>query len=134
MVAPISPARYIPAAVKRAVYERDQGQCRYVDESGRRCTERNRLEYHHNDRSYGRGGDHSLANIQLACSTHNGYLAEREYGKEVIERHRKNRHRQAAYPSLLPFNHSGTESIDRPNGLPRGRGEVCGLASLTRTV
>jgi hypothetical protein len=30
-------------------------------------------------------------NVQLACATHNGYLAEREYGKEVIERHKKNR-------------------------------------------
>jgi len=84
-------SRYIPAAVKRAVYERDQGQCRYLDESGRRCTETNHLEYHHNDRPYGRGGDHSVENVQLTCRTHNRYLAEREYGKEVIERHKKNR-------------------------------------------
>ena len=32
--------RQIPAAVKRAVYERDAGRCRYEDEQGRRCTAR----------------------------------------------------------------------------------------------
>jgi hypothetical protein len=84
-------SRYIPAAVKRAVWERDQGRCTFEDQSGRRCTERNRIEFHHNHRPYGRGGDHSVDNVQLACATHNGYLAEREYGKDVIEHHKKNR-------------------------------------------
>jgi len=32
--------RQIPAAVKRAVYERDGSRCRYEDERGRRCTAR----------------------------------------------------------------------------------------------
>ncbi len=80
-------SRYIPAPVKRAVYERDQGQCGYVDPSGRRCTETERLEFHHH-KPFGRGGDHSVGNIQLACRTHNGYYAERDYGKEVVERYR----------------------------------------------
>jgi 5-methylcytosine-specific restriction endonuclease McrA len=84
-------SRYIPAAVKRAVYKRDKGRCTFEDRSGRRCTERNCLEFHHQHRPYARGGDHSVDNVQLACSTHNGYLAERDYGKEVIERHKKNK-------------------------------------------
>ena len=37
--------RQIPAAVKRAVYERDGGRCRYEDEQGRRCTARQGLEF-----------------------------------------------------------------------------------------
>ena len=37
-------SRHIPAAVKRAVCERDGSQCGFVDEHGRRCTERNRPE------------------------------------------------------------------------------------------
>ncbi len=84
-------SRHIPAAVKRAVYERDQGQCRFLANSGRRCTERNRLEFHHHQLPYGRGGDHSVANIQLMCEIHNAYLAERDYGKDTIERHRENK-------------------------------------------
>ena len=58
--------RQIPAAVKRAVYERDGGRCRYEDEQGRRCTARQGLEFHHRH-PFGRGGDHSVDNISLAC-------------------------------------------------------------------
>jgi hypothetical protein len=39
-------SRYIPAPVRRAVFERDGGQCSVVDEGGRRCTERRHLEFH----------------------------------------------------------------------------------------
>ena len=75
--------RQIPAAVKRAVYERDGGRCRYEDEQGRRCTARQGLEYHHR-RPFGHGGDHSVDNVALACKCHNGYLAEVDYGREAI--------------------------------------------------
>ncbi len=30
----------------------------------------------------------SLDNIEMMCPTHNGYLAERDYGKEVLDRYR----------------------------------------------
>jgi hypothetical protein len=80
--------RQIPAAVKRAVYERDGGRCRYEDEQGRRCTARQGLEFHHR-RPFGGGGDHSVANVSLACKCHNGYLAEVDYGREAIAQHRR---------------------------------------------
>ena len=80
--------RRIPAAVKRAVYERDGGRCRYEDEQGRRCTAREGLEFHHR-RPFGHGGDHSVANVALACKCHNAYLAEVDYGREAIARHRR---------------------------------------------
>ena len=35
------------------------------------------------------GGDHSPENIHLMCRTHNAYLAELDYGKEVMERYRR---------------------------------------------
>jgi hypothetical protein len=78
--------RQIPAAVKRAVYERDGGRCRYEDEQGTRCTARQGLEFHHR-RPFGHGGDHSVANIALACKCHNAYLAEVDYGREAMARH-----------------------------------------------
>ena len=84
-----SPAtRQIPAAVKRAVYERDGGRCRYEDEQGRRCTARQGLEFHHRH-PFGRGGDHSLANVSLLCRSHNATLAEVDYGREAMARHRR---------------------------------------------
>jgi len=82
-------SRYIPAAVKRFVRKRDGDQCRFVNEQGRRCTERRGLEFHHHD-PFGRGGDHNPDQISLMCKPHNGYLAEREYGKEVMNRYRGN--------------------------------------------
>ena len=85
-------SRYIPAAVKRAVCERDQHQCTFVAEDGRRCTERDRLEFHHH-KPYGHGGDSSVENIFLVCRTHNRYLAERDYGKKVMQQYRRSSHR-----------------------------------------
>jgi hypothetical protein len=82
-------SRYIPAAVKRFVRKRDGDQCRFVNEQGRRCTEGRGLEFHHHD-PFGRGGDHNPDQISLMCKPHNGYLAEREYGKEVMNRYRGN--------------------------------------------
>jgi 5-methylcytosine-specific restriction endonuclease McrA len=84
--------RQIPAAVKRAVFERDGGRCRYEDTQGRRCTARQELEFHHRH-PFGRGGDHSLANVSLACRSHNGYLAEVDYGRDAIARRRRSRTR-----------------------------------------
>jgi len=80
--------RQIPAAVKRAVYERDGGRCRYENKQGKRCTARQGLEFHHR-RPFGHGGDHSVANIALACRCHNGYLGEVDYGREAIARYRR---------------------------------------------
>jgi hypothetical protein len=80
-------SRYIPAPVRRAVSRRDGNRCRYVDSQGRRCPERDRLEYHHRF-PYALGVDHSPKNICLMCQTHNAYLAERDYGKEAMDRHR----------------------------------------------
>ena len=81
-------SRYVPAAVRRAVHERDGGRCRYVDEQGRRCTARRGLEFHHRH-PFGHGGDHSVGNIALMCALHNRYLAEVDYGREAMERRRR---------------------------------------------
>jgi hypothetical protein len=81
-------SRYMPAAVKRVVRKRDQGRCTFVGKQGRRCTERRGLEFHHDD-PYGRGGDRSPSNVRLLCKVHNVYLAERDYGKEVMDKYRR---------------------------------------------
>ena len=81
-------SRHIPAAVRRAVHERDGGRCRFVDEQGRRCTARHGLEYHHRH-PVAMGGDHSPQGIALACKAHNLYLAEMDYGRAAMARHRR---------------------------------------------
>jgi 5-methylcytosine-specific restriction endonuclease McrA len=81
-------SRHIPAAVRRAVYERDGGRCRFVDERGRRCTARSHLEFHHRH-PFGYGGDHSFENIRLMCRTHNDHLARHDYGSQRMAQHRR---------------------------------------------
>jgi hypothetical protein len=80
-------ARYIPAPIRRAVYARDGGRCRYTDGQGRQCQERDRLEYHHRY-PHGLGGDESLRNLSLLCPAHNQYLAEHDYGRAKMAGHR----------------------------------------------
>ena len=89
---PSPSSRHIPAAVRRAVSERDGDRCRYVDEHGRRCKERDRLEFHHRH-PFGLGGEHTVRNIRLMCRSHNAYLAECDYGREAMASHRRPRSR-----------------------------------------
>lgn len=77
--------RHIPAAVRRAVHERDGGRCRYVDAQGHRCPERNRLEFHHRH-PFAHGGDHSPPNVALLCRVHNTLMAEHDFGPPAIAR------------------------------------------------
>ena len=82
-------SRYLPAPIRRSVHERDGGRCTFTDVQGRRCKARERLEFHHHDRPYGRGGDHRLDGLRLMCRTHNALLAEREYGRDWMSRFRR---------------------------------------------
>jgi DNA-directed RNA polymerase specialized sigma54-like protein len=78
-VRPSRNPRYIPAHVKRAVWERDGGQCTFVSETGRRCQERKRLEFDHVE-EVARGGRASVNGIRLRCRAHNQYGAECTFG------------------------------------------------------
>ena len=80
--------RAIPAEVKRSVFTRDGGRCAFVDSSGRRCGSEWQLEFHHCT-PYGRGGTHTVENIQLRCRAHNQYEAELEYGPAMMRSRRK---------------------------------------------
>jgi hypothetical protein len=81
-------SRHIPAAIRRAVHERDGERCGFVDELGRRCPERGRLEFHHRH-PFGLGGEHSVTNVGLVCRAHNAYLAECDYGRASMALHRR---------------------------------------------
>jgi hypothetical protein len=71
-------SRHIPNAVKRVVWVRDCGRCAFIGASGRRCSQRSRLEFHHLV-LYANGGEATVENIQLRCQRHNLYEAERHY-------------------------------------------------------
>jgi len=76
---PLPHSRDVPRAVKRAVWKRDDGQCAFVSTTGRRCTERQFLEFHH-VQAYARHGPATVDNISLRCRRHNQYEAELIFG------------------------------------------------------
>jgi hypothetical protein len=76
-------SRYIPQAVKRAVWYRDRGQCAFVSAAGRRCGEREFLELHH-IQPYALRGPSTARNIALRCRRHNAYEAEVVFGTRSV--------------------------------------------------
>jgi hypothetical protein len=80
--------RHIPAPVKRAVWERDQGRCTFVSETGCRCPARTRLEFDHVE-PVARGGRATVAGIRLLCRAHSQYGAECTFGAEFMRQKRE---------------------------------------------
>ncbi len=76
-------SRYIPAAVRREVYERDGGCCTYQGPDGHRCAETRWLEFDHRH-EWARGGPSTADNIRLRCRMHNAYAARRSYGRAHV--------------------------------------------------
>jgi 5-methylcytosine-specific restriction endonuclease McrA len=80
-----SHGRYVPVAVRRAVWGRDASQCAYVDERGQRCSERRGLEVHHRQ-PHALGGPPTIENLELRCPAHNTLAAEQDFGRETMNR------------------------------------------------
>jgi 5-methylcytosine-specific restriction endonuclease McrA len=70
----------VPAAVKRAVWSRDEGRCAFVGAHGR-CSETGFLEYHHVVPFAG-GGATDPTNLELRCRAHNAYEAAVWFGEQ----------------------------------------------------
>jgi hypothetical protein len=72
-------SRHIPREVQREVWRRDGGQCAFVSPTGRRCTERTFVAFHHID-PYAMQGPPTVKNISPRCWSHNHYEAELIFG------------------------------------------------------
>jgi 5-methylcytosine-specific restriction endonuclease McrA len=83
-----SGSRHIANDVKRAVWIRDQGQCTYESESGRRCEARADLQFDH-EKEFARGGEATVDNIRLRCPGHNQHAAEQTYGAGFVKQKRQ---------------------------------------------
>ena len=78
--------RHIPAAVRRAVWQRDQERCAFVGRAGR-CRETAFLEFHH-VAPYAAGGAATTENIELRCRAHNQHEARLFFADSLVrERH-----------------------------------------------
>jgi len=70
--------RYIPAAVRRSVTERDGGRCAFVGTQGR-CEETAFLEFHH-VHPFALSGEATVDNIELRCRAHNQHEGNQVFG------------------------------------------------------
>ncbi len=80
-----TPSRHIPAAIRRAVSERDGGRCSYVSSSGRRCAAREFLEFDHAE-AWAITHAHSIQGITLRCRAHNQQRARIDFGDRHMAR------------------------------------------------
>jgi hypothetical protein len=111
-------ARHIPAEIKRAVWQRDQGRCTFVSDSGHRCESRRFLEYDHVN-PVARGGRASLENIRLRCRAHNQFEAGRAFGHGFMHLKRKPLERPRV----------GASTSDAPAERDRVRASIIGPGS-----
>jgi hypothetical protein len=76
----------IPAAVKRAVWQRDDGRCTWPLDGGGRCGSTHRLELDHVV-PRAKGGEPTLENLRLLCGRHNQLAAQQSFGARCAGRY-----------------------------------------------
>jgi hypothetical protein len=74
-------ARRPSAAVRRVIWERDEGRCKYTAPDGHRCEETRRVEPHHLDPWVLAGDVDSPDGYELRCSNHNDYEGRLYFGR-----------------------------------------------------
>src|SRR5438876_3543594 len=80
---------YVSSEVKKAVWERDGGQCTFVSpESGERCEERRGVEFDH-IKEVARGGEGTAEGMRLLCRAHNQHAAEQTFGVGFMKEKRE---------------------------------------------
>jgi hypothetical protein len=83
-----APRRHVPAAIRRAVWERDGGRCTFVAVNGTRCGSKRFLEFDHVE-PVARGGRTTVEALRLRCRAHNQFEAERLFGRDFMESKRR---------------------------------------------
>ncbi|WP_394842913.1 hypothetical protein LZC95_38305 [Pendulispora brunnea] len=81
---------YVRRAVRREVFERDGARCAFMDELGRRCESRVFLELDHVN-AHALGGSDDATNLIVKCAAHNRLAAERDFGREHIDKRKAER-------------------------------------------
>jgi len=76
---------HVTAAVKRAVWTRDDGKCTWPIDSGGVCGSTLRLEIGHVV-PRGRGGASTVENCRLACAMHHMLAARQVYGDDWMDK------------------------------------------------
>ncbi len=84
----LTPRKAIPAATRRAAFQRARGKCEYRDpQTGRVCGSREKVQLDHK-LPKALGGTHDLRNVRCLCRQHNLLAAEQMLGAELMSRYR----------------------------------------------
>jgi hypothetical protein len=75
--------RYLSVQVRRAVHERDGGQCAFISADGRRCNARGLIQFDHLI-PFARNGSSDVPNLRLLCTAHNQLHAQKCFGISQI--------------------------------------------------
>jgi 5-methylcytosine-specific restriction endonuclease McrA len=81
---PTKDPSHVPAAVRRAVWARDEGKCQWRLDSGGICGSTLRLEIDHVP-PLARGGASTVEGCRLLCRVHNQYAARQVYGDDWMD-------------------------------------------------
>jgi 5-methylcytosine-specific restriction endonuclease McrA len=117
-------AHHVPAHVRRAVWERDRGQCTFSSPSGKRCPAKKLLEFDHVE-PVARGGRATVTGMRLRCRAHNQYEAERAFGAGFMSQKREAARARAAEKRMRE-----TEAGARAAARERKGDVIAGLRSL----
>lgn len=77
-------SRVIPQGIRDRVWLRDKGRCSFKSSDGKRCAERDFLEFDHIVPVARGGASDDASNIRLLCRTHNQLLARHEFGVDAV--------------------------------------------------
>jgi hypothetical protein len=83
-------ASYVPAAVRREVWERDRGRCQWKLDSGGVCGSRLRVELDHVNLRC-RGARPTAVELRLLCRIHNDLAARQALGDAVMDSYTRRR-------------------------------------------
>ncbi|MDG0815921.1 HNH endonuclease [Bdellovibrio svalbardensis] len=72
--------RYVPEALRRLIFKRDNSCCSYVDpKSKKRCDSKYQIQIDHIV-PFALGGQTTESNLRLLCASHNRWRAEKTFG------------------------------------------------------
>jgi hypothetical protein len=79
------PGRYVPADVRRAIWERDQAKCQWPIEGGGICGATCRVELDHASKPFAKGGRIlTPEDGRVLCDFHQDVSARREFGGDLM--------------------------------------------------
>jgi hypothetical protein len=86
------PRGHVPAAVRRAVWERDGDRCTWPLDGGGVCGSTHRLEIDHIV-PWARFSEPTVENLRVVCHAHNTLAARQVFGARCVERYARARRR-----------------------------------------